>query len=358
MYKRVAGLKTGSAVLAVAAIIAAGCIFGLVALVPDQGGRETKTDVGIASGKQISREHEKATLVTSIAQLAEPLSKIVAGCDAIAGVGSLLGSGTDPHLYQLTRADVLRLRDADMIFYVGHRLEAQMEELLHSLERTKPVYALAEELSPILLLKVASNTNTKNTNTYDPHLWMDPLLWNDVLAVASGKIANRFPECRAQIEAGMGNYEKRLEALDARILRLFAAVPLQQRILVTSHDAFGYFGRRYDLEVLALQGISTDRQISVGQVDALVEQLIAKKVRAVFTESSVSRRDMRAVIEGAAERGWPLRIGGTLFSDAMGAAGTETATYIGMLAHNVGLIANSFDKKFTLIKTDTVWVND
>ena len=184
---------------------------------------------------------------------------------------------------------------------------------------------------------------------------MDPLLWKDVLAAASGKIADRFPECRAQIEIGAGNYEKRLKALDASILRLFAAVPLQQRTLVTSHDAFGYFGRRYDLEVMALQGISTDRQISVGRVDALVEQLIAKKVRAVFTESSVSRRDMRAVIEGAAERGWQLRIGGTLFSDAMGAAGTETATYIGMLTHNVGLIANSFDKKFTLIKTDTVW---
>ncbi len=351
MHKRFAGLKTGSAVLAVAAIIAAGCILGLAALVPDQGGRQAEAGVGGASEKQISREHEKATLVTSIAQLAEPLSKIVAGCDAIAGVGSLLGSGTDPHLYQLTRADVVRLRDADMIFYVGHRLEAQMEELLHSLERTKPVYALAEELPSTLLLKVASHT-------YDPHLWMDPLLWKDVLAVASGKIADRFPECRAQIEVGAGNYEKRLEALDARILRLFAAVPLQQRILVTSHDAFGYFGRRYDLEVMALQGISTDRQISVGQVDALVEQLIAKKVRAVFTESSVSRRDMRAVIEGAAERGWPLRIGGTLFSDAMGAEGTETATYIGMLAHNVGLIANSLDKKFTLIKTDTVWAND
>ena len=127
MNKRFARLKTGSPVLAVIAVIAAGCILGLAALVPDQGGRQTEAGIGVAYEKQISHAHEKATLVTSIAQLAEPLSKIVAGCDAIAGVGSLLGSGTDPHLYQLTRADVVRLRDADMIFYVGHRLEAQME---------------------------------------------------------------------------------------------------------------------------------------------------------------------------------------------------------------------------------------
>ena len=280
-------------------------------------------------------------IVTTIAQLSEPLARITANCKKIARVESLLGSGTDPHLYRLTRADVLKLRNADMIFYVGHKLEAQMEELLHSLGETKPVHALGAQLPPSLFLEVAPDI-------YDPHLWMDPNLWRQVLASAANTIADAFPDCRHHIQQGLRNYALNLQQLDQRIVDLFAKLPAERRMLVTSHDAFGYFGRRYDLQVMALQGISTDRQISVGQVDELVEQLIAKKVQVVFTESSISSRDMRAVIEGAASRGWQLRLGGTLYSDAMGAEGTEEATYIGMLVHNVRLIADSFDMKFVL----------
>lgn len=280
-------------------------------------------------------------IVTTIAQLSEPLTRITAGCGPMIKVESMLGSGTDPHLYRLTRADVLKLRNADMIFYVGHKLEAQMEGLLHSLAKTKPVYALGEELEPTHLIEVAPHI-------YDPHLWMDPYLWSQILASAAASIADAWPDCRRRIQENWQHYARDLRQLDQRVMDLFAQLPVERRVLITSHDAFSYFGRRYDLQVMALQGISTDRQISVGQVDALVERLIAKNAQVVFTESSVSRRDMRAVIEGAASRGWQLRLGGTLYSDAMGAEGTAAATYIGMFEHNVRLIADSFDMEFVV----------
>ena len=271
-------------------------------------------------------------IVTTIAQLAQPLSLIAGDC---AQVENLLGSGTDPHLYRLTRADVLKMRRADMIFYVGHLLEAQMVHLLDELAETKVVYAVGEMVDEQALLEVAPGV-------YDPHLWMDPLVWREVLDVAVAKIIAVVPSCRAAIETNSKNYFAWLQGLDSRIRFSLQQVPDAQRILVTSHDAFGYFGRSYDIEVLAIQGLSTDRQVSVRKINDLVDQLIEKKVNMVFIESSVSARDMNAVIEGAASRDHYIHLGGTLFSDAMGAEGTEEGTYIGMLMHNARLVAFSF----------------
>ena len=274
-------------------------------------------------------------IVTTIAQLAEPLSLIAGDC---AQVENLLGSGTDPHLYRLTRADVLKMRKADMIFYVGHLLEAQMAHLLDELGETKVVYAVGEMVDEQALLEVAPGV-------YDPHLWMDPLVWREVLDLAVGRIIAAVPSCRAIIETNSKDYFTWLRGLDSRIRFSLRQVPDDQRILVTSHDAFGYFGRSYDIEVLAIQGLSTDRQVSVRKINDLVDQLIEKEINTVFIESSVSARDMNAVIEGAASREHYIRLGGILFSDAMGAEGTKEGTYIGMLMHNAQLIASSFGIK-------------
>ena len=270
------------------------------------------------------------SVVTTVAQLADPLATIVGNC---AQVESILGSGTDPHLYRLARADVRKLRQADMIFFVGHLLEAQMVHLLSELGRTKPVYAAGEMIEEKYLLEVSPRV-------YDPHLWMSPLVWKQVIAVAVERLSIALPDCRAQLAAATAAYFSRLEKLDGIIEDILQQVPESRRVLVTSHDAFGYLGRSYDLEVLAVQGLSTDRQVSVKKIDNLVETLVTRRIPVVFIETSVSPRDMRAVMEGTAQRGHSLRLGGTLFSDAMGTG--ETGTYIGMLKHNVRLIAASF----------------
>lgn len=277
-------------------------------------------------------QQEPYRVVTSIAQLAEPLNLIAGNCVT---VESLLGSGTDPHLYRLTRADLLKLHSADMLFYVGHLLEAQMIGLLEKLAEIKPVYPLGELVPREHLLEVAEGV-------YDPHLWMDPLVWREVLTLAVAKIGEAVPSCRVAMRAASENYFARLDRMDWIIETSLAQVPIDQRLLVTSHDAFGYFGRRYGIEVLAIQGLSTDRQVSVRKINQLVAQLVGRQVRMVFIESSVSARDMKAVIEGAADEGHYIRLGGVLFSDAMGRAGTNEGTYLGMLSHNVHLIASAF----------------
>lgn len=294
--------------------------------------------LGICSGSLARQQQEPQQeqqqlyrVVTTIAQLAEPLSQITGGCVA---VESLLGSGTDPHLYRLTRADVLKMRSADMLFYVGHLLEAQMIHLLDELAATKPVYGLGEMLMEEHLLEVAEGV-------YDPHLWMDPLVWREVLVLAAAKISAEVPSCRSAMRIGSRDYFARLDRIDQLIETSLDKVPPARRLLVTSHDAFSYFGRRYDIEVLAIQGLSTDRQVSIRKLDQLIDQLVERRVEMVFIESSVSERNMRAVIEGAASQGHYVRLGGVLFSDAMGREGTREGTYLGMLAHNVNLIASS-----------------
>jgi len=289
----------------------------------------------VCTGAMANEQHEQQEpyrVVTTIAQLAEPLSHITGGC---VEVESLLGSGSDPHLYRLTRADVLKLRSADMLLYVGHLLEAQMLHLLNELAATKPVYGLGEMLAEEHLLEVAEGV-------YDPHLWMDPLVWREVLTLALAKISDAVPSCRSTMQMASQDYFARLDRIDRIIETSLDKVPLTQRLLVTSHDAFGYFGRRYGIEVLAIQGLSTDRQVSIRKIDQLVNQLVEKDVEMVFIESSVSARNMKAVIEGAVNQGHYVRLGGVLFSDAMGREGTREGTYLGMLAHNVNLIASSF----------------
>ena len=286
----------------------------------------------VCTGTMANEKQEPYRVVTTIAQLAEPLSHITSGCVA---VESLLGSGSDPHMYRLTRADVFKMRSADMLLYVGHLLEAQMIPLLNEMAATKPVYGLGEMLIEEQLLEVAEGI-------YDPHLWMDPLVWREVLTLAMARISDEVPSCRSAIQMASQDYFARLDRIDQLIENSLAKVPPTQRLLVTSHDAFGYFGRRYGIEVLAIQGLSTDRQVSIRKLDQLITQLVEKDVEVVFIESSVSARNMKAVIEGAANQGHYVRLGGVLFSDAMGREGTREGTYLGMLAHNVNLIASSF----------------
>lgn len=284
------------------------------------------------AGSSKGERDKNYEVITSIAQLGEPIAHITDGC---VNVKNLLGSGTDPHLYRLTRLDTLYMHRADMVFYVGHLLEAQMEPFLESLRRVKPVYPMGEIIDVSLL-------NEVEPNIYDPHLWMDPVLWHEVLERALAIIAKRYPQCEETIEIRSKIYFAKLLNLHKQAQEFFSLIPIKQRVLVTSHDAFGYFGSSYNIEVRALQGISTDRQISINKINTLVDEIVEHNIKTVFVESSVSSRDMRAVIEGAASLGHRVEIGGQLYSDAMGKSGSFEGTYIGMLMHNINTIASAW----------------
>lgn len=299
----------------------------------DSGHHHTLDDgVSVAYNSYVSDSRE---VVFSIAQLGEPLAAIIGGC---VRVKTLLGSGTDPHLYRLSRADVLTMHKANIIMNLGLHLELQMQPVLMDMSLFKSVYSLGDMMPTKSLIDVSPLV-------YDPHLWMDPSLWLNVVALASEQVAKNYPECKDKIMAGLQDYAKEIYALDRQAKKIFQTIPAKNRVLVTSHDAFGYFGRKYDIEVLAIQGISTDRQISIRRISQLIDFLVDNDIRVVFVESSVNPRDMEAVIEGAASRGYKITIGGTLYSDAMGAEGTAEGTYLGMLRHNMSTILDAWNVK-------------
>lgn len=284
---------------------------------------------GVAYNSYVS---DNKKVVSSIAQLGEPLAAITGGCTQ---VKNLLGSGTDPHLYRLSRADVLQMHKANLVMNLGLHLELQMQPILDDMSLFKDVHSVGDMIPARRLLEVSPLV-------FDPHLWMDPLLWLHVITIASHQVIKSYPECKKTIIAGLKDYTKKIHDLDSDAQKAFQAIPAESKVLVTSHDAFGYFGKKYGIKVLAIQGISTDRQISIRRISRLVDFLVENKIEVVFVESSVNPRDMNAVIEGAANQGYKIDIGGTLYSDAMGASGTKEGTYIGMFKHNMRTILNAW----------------
>lgn len=273
----------------------------------------------------------KPAVLATIAQIGQPLGKIAGDC---ASVESLLGEGVDPHLYQLTRADMKRLLAADLVLANGHNLEAGLRRALDALAERGRVLYVAETIERERLLPWSDHHA-------DPHLWMDPALWRDALTAGVARISALVPACAADIGRRAMAFFDRLEKVDAYTADALASIPPETRMLVTAHDAFAYFGRRYAIELHGVQGISTESEAGLARIEQLVRLLVDRRVPAVFVETSVSDRLVRALIEGAAAAGQTVRIGGTLYSDAMGAAGTYRGTLIGMLDHNATTIARA-----------------
>jgi len=274
---------------------------------------------------------DKIRVVTTIAQIAEPLSVI--GGDRVA-VQSLMGPGVDPHLYQAALSDIRKLANADAVFYSGLHLEANMLRVFRELGKAVPVLAVAEAIPAEELL-------TDEQGAVDPHVWFDIGLWQKALAAAVEELKRLSPRDAAYFEANKTAYFARMDALRKEAEDMVAQIPEKQRVLVTAHDAFGYFGRMLGLRVVGLQGLSTEDEVSLTDIDNTIELLVEHRVPAVFVESSVNPAAIRAVIEGAKERGLDVRLGGELFSDAMGRAGTEEGTYLGMFRHNVETITRA-----------------
>ncbi len=282
---------------------------------------------------------EKYTIVTTVGMI-EDVTRHIAG-DRAEVIG-LMGTGVDPHLYKPTRSDIRQLMRADVIFYNGLLLEGKMADaLIRAATGGKKVYAVTELLNEGDLLLEPEEFE----GLYDPHVWMDPLAWIAAAEVIKEKLGLYDPQGEDVYRTNRKSYAEQLQNLDAYAERVLTSVPREQRVLVTAHDAFNYFGRRYGYEVIGIQGLSTESEAGVRDIEQLVDLLVDRKIRAVFVESTVSQRNIRALIAGAKARGHEVVIGGKLFSDAMGESGTYEGTYIGMIDHNVTAIARALGGK-------------
>lgn len=253
-----------------------------------------------------------------------------------AEVTVLMGPGVDPHLYKATQGDLRRLTDADLVFYNGLHLEGKMGEVLEKVGRLKPVIAVAEGVPRDRLL----NT-TAYAGAHDPHLWFDVSLWAQVVDHIGAVMQEQDPEQAEYYAANARRYREELLALHEEVQAAIASIPEEQRVMITAHDAFEYFGRAYGIEVRGLQGISTLSEYGLRDVSELVDFIVGRGIKAVFVESSVPRKSLEAVVEGCRQQGHEVEIGGTLYSDAMGAAGTPEGTYTGMVRYNVRTIVSS-----------------
>jgi manganese/zinc/iron transport system substrate-binding protein len=252
-------------------------------------------------------------------------------------VQGIIGEGVDPHLYKPTRTDVVTLSQADIIFYNGLMLEGKMGDVLVRVARSgKPVHAVTE-----VLLEQGDYVMTTPAEHYDPHVWMDVRGWIRAVDVVEKALAEYDPDNADGYRERAAAFRAELEKLDVYAREALQSIPAERRVLVTAHDAFNYMGRAYGLDVLGIQGISTESEAGVKDIENLINLLVERKIPAVFVETSVADKNVRALVEGCRARGHEVVIGGSLFSDAMGARGTYEGTYIGMIDHNVTIIARA-----------------
>jgi len=246
-------------------------------------------------------------------------------------VTSLINEGADPHIYIATKGDIDHIVSASLILYNGHHLEGKMASIL---SKRKNAIALSEQdLEKELLRGQAGQV--------DPHLWMDVSLWSAVAQHIGKHLTGLCPQNAALYRQNLARYQQKLERLDSYATQAIASIPADQRVLITAHDAFSYLGRAYQIEVRAIQGISTDSEAGSHEIEELVDFVVSRKIPAIFVESSVSKKSIQAVVEGAAARGHTLRLGGELYSDALGPAGSYQGTYIGMIDHNITTIVKA-----------------
>lgn len=286
------------------------------------------------AGSPAANEEGKINVVTTIAQIADPISVI--GGDRV-NVQSLMGPGVDPHLYKATQGDIKKLDNADVIFYIGLHLEANMLKVFEEIRKSRSVTAIGEVIAEEKLLK-------DEQGAIDPHVWFDIDLFKEAITAATEELKRASQEDADYFEANKLRYFEQLDALKQEAEKL-KAIPEKKRVLVTAHDAFGYFGRMHDIEVVGLQGLSTEDEIGLSDIEDTIALLTKHQVPAVFVESSINPASINAVIEGAKKRGLAVTLGGQLFSDAMGEAGTAEGTYIGMYRHNVNTIYEALSKE-------------
>jgi manganese/zinc/iron transport system substrate-binding protein len=296
------------------------------------GGQPDENAPGKAAGED--RRLKVVTTTGMINDIVQNVGGVLVASQA------LMGSGVDPHLYKASEGDMRRLASADVIFYNGLHLEAKMADVLEKMNRRVRTVAVAEVAPQERLL-----SPPEFAGAHDPHVWMDVSLWMLAVTQVRDTLSELAPAHATEFETNADRYLLELSALNDTIRPRLATIPEAQRVLVTAHDAFGYFGRAYDIEVRGLQGISTISEAGTSDVQELAYFIAERRIPAIFIESSVSPRAIEAVQAAVAARGFTVHIGGELFSDAMGNPGTAEGTYLGMIRHNVDTIVSALRPK-------------
>ena len=275
----------------------------------------------------------KINIVATTGMVADVAKNV--GKDSVQ-VSALMGPGVDPHLYKATQGDLSRLQDADIIFYNGLHLEGKMGEVFEKLERIKTVVPVARGINETFLLD-----DPIYQGTFDPHIWFDVSLWMATVTEVTNTLIQAEPESRAYFIANADAYREELSKLHEWVGEEIQKIPPTKRIMITAHDAFNYFGRAYGIEVRGLQGISTLSEFGLKDRVDLINYIVEKQIKAVFVETSVSQKNIDAIVEGCSQKGHQIVIGGNLYSDAMGAEGTPEGTYLGMVRANVNTIVEA-----------------
>ncbi len=282
---------------------------------------------------QSDNDNQLINIVTTTGMIADAVKNI--GGELVE-VSNLMGPGIDPHLYKASEGDVGRLSNAEIIFYNGLNLEAQMADVFQQMRGQIITVAVAETVDASRLLE-----DEEYEGAADPHIWMDVSLWIQALESIRDTLIEFDPDNRTTYETNAASYFSQLEDLHAYILMQSARVPEEQRVLITAHDAFQYFGATYGFDVRGLQGISTETEAGTADIRDLAEFIVERNIKAIFIETSVPDRSIQAVQAAVAARDHQVIIGGELYSDALGSPDTDAGTYIGMLEHNIDTITNA-----------------
>lgn len=284
--------------------------------------------------QQSAPDNGKQRLVSTTTMLAD-LAKEIGG--AHVSVTPLMGPGIDPHLYQASAGDVTAMQNADIVLYNGLHLEGKMGDIFASLENTdKAVICIEAGLDQTRLL-----ADEQNPDVHDPHIWFDVSLWKDAASYTANRLSEIDSTHQADYQANLTDYLARLDALEVYIRTRVGELPEQQRVLITAHDAFRYFGKAYGLEVKGLQGISTDAEAGTSDVSGLAAFIAENRIKAVFVESSVPSKTIEALQAAVKAKGFDVAIGGELYSDSLGNAGSDAETYIGTFTANINTIVDA-----------------
>jgi len=287
--------------------------------------------LGLVSCRQAQEPAKDGVFrVVATTSMIADVTREIAGEDA--EVVALIGPGVDPHLYQPLRGDIAAMQTADVILYNGLLLEGRMTDTIDRFARSGVRTLAVAEMPGVI---------DEPGGKHDPHLWMDVKLWSRAADRILEVLCAADPDSADAYRGRHAAYAERLRKLDDDVRRTFATIPADRRVIVTAHDAFGYLARAYDLEVRGIQGISTESEAGLKDMEALINLLVERRIPAVFAESSIPRKSVEALIEGTRARGHELRLGGELFSDSMGRDGTYEGTYIGMIDHNVTTITRA-----------------
>ncbi len=281
------------------------------------------------------QDSEKArfTVVATTSMIGDAVKNIVEGH---AKVITLMGPGVDPHAYKATQRDLQHLLKADIVFYNGLHLEGKMADILHKLSHKRPIYAISEAIDEAQLLR-----DPDFPIGVDPHIWFDVRLWQQAVQYISEQLQAADPVAADHYKRNTACYLQQLDDLHRATYQAIQQIPASQRVLITAHDAFSYFGRAYAMEVRGLQGISTVSECGLKDITDLVKFIIQRNIKAIFLETSVPDRPLKAVVEGCQQRGHQVTVGGYLYSDTLGQANTPEGTYHGTVQANVQTIVNA-----------------